>query len=332
MPITGNVLVLESEDEAWKLLAALVGSKPDSVPQIRTVTVPGWPEPLLHLTNLPINGALTLPIMESLGEYQRAVWRGYSQSLFGVKDIRRVPIEKRKKMLLHFVVKNGTTTVKVDPQELANGLISGALDKMPPEYLLLIILAFILLYFGADAFKHWVTSRDEVKRRKLESDQVQFMSSQETERAKILASAIGKAPPVALIEQNADRAMQALTRGAQVGGGADVLGRKVSTEEAERLLETDPPEGQGKRVEADFAVDAIDATVKAGHRFEFGSVDGSQTIEAEVVPVEVSAAEVDLLWEASRHKFPVHVVINAWEVGGKIERAFVMKVTRVPKK
>ncbi|MBL8689998.1 MAG: hypothetical protein JNL04_12900 [Rhodospirillaceae bacterium] len=329
MPIAGNSLVLQSEDEAWALLQELIAKKPGWAATIKTVTVTDWPEPLLYLQNLPVKGAITLPIMESLGDFQRAVWRGYSQSIFGAKDIRRVPHEKRKKLLLNFVVKDGSTTVSANPTEFIQTVASEAVKAMTGEQVLIFLIATVVLYFGTTAFTHFRTAREETERRKVEADQAKFMSAQETERARILAEAVRQVPRVAPIEQTAGRGMMALTRAAAASGGATVLGSPLDVDTAEKILSEPKPEGEGRKIEGIFTVDTIDAKVQEGHRFEFRAAKSDETIDAEVIPVQVTEAEINLLWEASRKKFSVRVSINAWEVAGKIERAFVMKVEKV---
>ncbi|EGY02269.1 hypothetical protein AZA_53072 [Nitrospirillum viridazoti Y2] len=142
-----------------------------------------------------------------------------------------------------------------------------------------------------------------------------------------MTEAFRQVPALSSMETHASHAMEALTKAATLNSRSSILGTEIDEETARSLLEKPKQEKKGRSIDGTFTVRAIDTKLEDGHIFEFDSLNGNEKIDAEVIPLQVSADQIDLLWDASRNKTPVRVKMNAREVNGKIVRGYVMSVS-----
>lgn len=291
------------------------------------------PQAVLHFALGEGEGVITTQVMKSLQDYQTAALKAYAAIMYGSPRLKVIPPAIRKDIQIKYFVKSGTTTIEADIKDAIISLLHGAIDKMENWHLLILAAVFILAFMSKEGFKLWIErqkSLDDRKaaleERRIDADKDRIAQEQETERMRLLAQAFTRIPQAVVIDRQAGEGMAALTRAAIATRGAEVVGLRLTQDEAADLLRGPRKEREGMSQNGLYLVKRINFDYEPGQLYGLHHCETGEEFIAEAVPVEVSSAQLETLSRLAHAKEPVRLKVNVSRYGGVVTRAFILGV------
>lgn len=189
----------------------------------------------------------------------------------------------------------------------------------------LTVTTFLVLYFATDAGRAWLAEHYKAK---IASDTILErikLSELETERMKILGSAISKSEPLKILKDEAHNSKMALIRPSIQHEKSRVLGTEITNEEAETILSKEKKKGEGKRLDGIYKINHISTESAEGYIVTIENIGTGAEFSAEVNYNELTAEDIHAIFVFAENKSPIHMLINAWFIDEKIVRAQVMR-------
>ena len=197
----GTRLKITNEEDAWVLFSRL--QKGDSV-ELQDVEFVGWPQITIKVTSG--DASISSEMMEAFLWYQDMIYRSAGLIIRGKGDLRNQSIIEKESLEIRVKVSKGSTIGEIDLTDIVKGIGSEAVGKMSSTEITFLLLAAGLLWTGQSIYKTYMNSKLkekelEAKERERESYQTQQleMSKEETNRAKLMASAMHKSAIVAIL-------------------------------------------------------------------------------------------------------------------------------------
>jgi len=324
VPDYEDIFPAPSEDELWELLRRLL-EDPKAVASIRRISIKGWRPELFYLPDEPIGHSLSPSVAQAITEFHRQLQRSYAYLAYGETRATLLSAEDRRLLDVRFIATDGSSGLEV-ADEIVDALVLGLIGKMSGEQITLAILVFLLLFFSQSFGRYWINEHYSLKRRNEESDERMRLSEQETERAKIMATALSQHPELAPLKDGSDGAKMSLVKAAKNFDRSRVQGADLTAKEARIITKQAKAEGEGRRIDGLFEIARINPEYEEGHIFRLKREDSDDEFEAQANYSELTSEDIHILYKAAENKSYVYAFVNAWFIDGRITRATIVRV------
>jgi len=188
-------LIISNETQAVDLLERLLNGK--ELEKDADIKFQGWPVFNIRIKGKDFDGSIPTRIMPTLLDLQAEVNKLYCVSRYGDPDTRKLTKKDREQLELIIKVDKGSSIYETFLQDPFYKILQDAVQRMPPEYLLIIVISFGILATGSFAWKNWLKAQSE----KNELNYQIEMSKTEKEKIEIIANATTLAPEIKSLTQ-----------------------------------------------------------------------------------------------------------------------------------
>jgi len=127
------------------------------------------------------------------------------------------------------------------------------------------------------------------------------------------------------IKDEADDALKALTRPAAQEDHSRVRGVDLTKHQAQAVLSSGQKEREGRRLDGNYRVIDINTDIEMGYAIKLQDVDTEQEFTAYATYEELTREDIHTIFEVAEKKSVVHALVNAFFVGDRISRAFIVR-------
>lgn len=329
----GEEIVISSEEDAWNVLEmALLGAFENvEHPAIR---FDGWPRFQIRLS-VP-DATITPSIMEGFIELQDAIYRTHAILYRGSADLRPLTRDEREGLEFTVKVEGGSSIFEIDGQQAIEELLKVLAAEMEPTHWIIVILSVSVLFFGRLAWKDYLEERaktrgEEIKSREKREliENLRYLSEQETERLKILATALGESDRLPAVEEVIDDGRKAVLKSIPEGVSAVLGDAEIEGVQARELAKSERRRSEEVTVEGTYAILRVDTTAPDGFRVRLQNIHDETTLTAGVQDIMISEPQRVIIREAEWAKVPIHVRIDAKLRGDQLIDAVIKDVHAV---
>lgn len=226
---------IRTEEDAWALLERVrAGAPPPD-----EIDVSDWNPELLYFPDAARGHVISPTTARAVTEFHKSLQRGYAEIVYGSPNARLLKARDLERLELEILVTDGSNGLKAIGdaiENLTSELAAALADKMTPEQITNIVLAFLLLYFGSSVAKQWIASAYRKKQKEVDANERMKLSEQETERLQIMASVVSEYKTLATVREEANEAHEALVRPATASDRTRVVGTEITADEAKVIV------------------------------------------------------------------------------------------------
>ena len=169
MEVIGDTLILDNEDDAWNLLEDF--AEQDREPQnIYHIEIRDFNFEIMYFPDEPVGHSLTAVTIKSLDEFNNELKRGYTLAVYKRSNKRLLRKDDYDALNIKIVAKDGSTGYDIVKDLFLDGFIGKAIEKMTGEHLVVVLVFLILCFFGNLAFRHFLTSRTDIAKEKINAE------------------------------------------------------------------------------------------------------------------------------------------------------------------
>ncbi len=332
--------IISNENDAAAILQELLDN-PKAV-DIHNIEIKDWKHFTIYLQGEKFDNSLTPTVMKGIIELQRAIYEAYALTVYNDKNINRLSRQEKQDLELKVVVYEGSSLLDIDVNGIAAKFLEGTVDKMNSGQSVMLIMAFLLLYFSSSALKHFLDYRQAIKEKEMETEQTK--SSQEamvdavkniveahTEKDKkvleVLEKAIEQNPRVRQIEQTAIQTANTLVRSTRNADNViinDVA--EFSGDTAEYLTRAPKLDWQPIRLDGRYRLLRVNSSDSRQRKMTLLNLDNGRELTAILEDNTIGSRHLQLLGEAEWNLHPVELKVKAKMKGNQIKDAEIMSV------
>lgn len=356
---------LLSEDAAWEFLeqAVAVAGQPEGIrDNSPTFTKDGlalaflalyrgdndevieidWTKLELSLRGSKYHSTLTPALMTALLDFQSGINRSLSLVQYGVENARLLTDVEKSGVEILVEVREGSSLIQVDGTEVAKHFIDAVVNKMTGTEAAIVIIVFILAFFGYFGLKMFLVKRAEIQIKKIEADErnkdrdaaaaeararygeLVAMSEQETRRTELLTRAFALVPQAEKIADQAERAHESIVRASAEADVALVQGAVITGEVAADLIAAKRASGQDVTIRSVFEVLEVATNAPEGFRVKLQDVETNEVVVAHLRDALLSEKEGKAIQQAEWSKLPLRANIEGRLLRGTIKDAVIV--------
>lgn len=311
-------IVIRSEEDAYAILEL---AKDNKVPPYGNIVFDGWPTLSIYLQGDKFHQSITPTVMRGLLEFQRGIYQSYASAKYDA-PAKRLSEEEKKALEIRVDVRNGSSDFGINYQDLAVKLIEQLGAKMDPNNVLIAVVTIAVLYFGSSAYKAYLEQRKEIRSKEITDDTqkatlqaLQFTSTQETERMKIMAELSRANHRIENIGRIAYDTHSEVIKTLAAGDNSAIEGIEVGPEIAEALTKNARRKSSEVRLDGVYKLLRIDWSNPEKFKVKVRNVKTLLEIDAEVQDDSLTGKYKEALREAEWARSPVWLQINAKLVG-----------------
>tara|TARA_R110000868_G_scaffold192394_5_gene436850 strand:+ start:775 stop:1806 length:1032 start_codon:yes stop_codon:yes gene_type:complete len=327
--------LVESEDAAWKLLKRAVDGEFDDLRERPNIQFADWARLSVHLGIG--ESTITPREMRGLLAMQEALHRTYAIFRYDTRLLTTLSDEERDDLQIIVKVSPGSSNFDIDLNKILERVIDKAGDAMEAKHWMVIALAVALILGGkttySDYLDHMVQVRKEevISQEKIELLTAQkFLSAQETERMKVMTTALSEHPQLSQAESEIDAGKKGLLKSLPAGVDSEINGIPISGEIAHEIVKTARQRSEEVTIQGSYRILRVDASMSYGFRVKLENVESGDTFTTGVQDILKSEEQVNLLKDAEWAKRPVMVTINGKVRRGQIVEAVIIGVEEIP--
>lgn len=319
-PIT---LAIESLDDAWSWFEAATKGLP--IPELSALTFENWPVLAFKIDGRDWHSSVPTRIMGPLLDYHRDLQRAYANIRYGTPAAQRLKDEERDQLELVVGVAEGSSEFLADLAKQFGSFAGEAIKKMSAQQVVIVVLGLGLLFTAPEIYKEYISERQS----QTEALKTVQLSQQETERLRIMSAAVAKSPQLEEARIDQRETENRILKSVKPQDRITVAG--VTLNGGETALITRPAQASAERLSVSgiFRILRTDTDRPSGVRIKVESILDGQQITADV-PIELPAAQKDLIAHAEWHLRPIALTIDAERYRDQIRHASVVSVQAVP--
>ena len=153
---------INSEEQAWEVLSDLLDDKIE-IESLDDLVLGDWVKATVLIPGQRYDSALNTYMMQGWQDAQRAVYRSYALVSKGSADGRVLSDLEKDNLELVVKVKSGSSDQEVDLVGILKEAASGAVEKMEPQQIAIVLIVLILTWGGQAVFRNWLNNRKEEK-------------------------------------------------------------------------------------------------------------------------------------------------------------------------
>lgn len=320
-------LFIRNEDDAWRVLKYALDDG-SNIPEDIDVIFEGWPTYDLNIKGKDWHSTVPTRVMAPLLEVQKDLHRAYTAICYSSGNLNRLTVEDREKLELVIEVKEGSSEYDADLWKQLGAIAEAAVGKMTGTEIIITVVSLGLIITGGAVAKHWISTRLKEK----ESDNQIALSTQETERVRVITEAMSNRPVIEEIRDSSIITQSRMLKVLKPGDRIVTSGVTLSSEEASEVAQTERAVSEDIDIRGVFRVLANDASRSEGFRIKVQRVSDALTLSAEV-PIELDIDQKKLIKDAewSKGMELVSLHITGSMLRGKINNAVVYSASKPAK-
>jgi len=318
---------ISSEDELWELLNKII-SDPEGVSAYAPVEITSWENQLLYFPNEEVGHSIRPAIAKAVTDFHASLSKAYAIALYGQSSRIVLKREDKEALDLILLVTDGSTGL-VPLAKAIERLANTMRDKLTGKQVTAIIVVMILVYFGESVAKQYFAAELEAKSEKIEADERIELSKQETERMRLVTEAFKRfGLPTDIIDE-AEDGLRGLTKPATNNDRTHVRGVPLTKRQALTILSGKAKEKEGRRLDGEYRVLDINTESDEGYIVRLQAVDTTEEFNAFANYAELSQEDIHVIFEVAEEKSVMHGLVNAFFVGDKISRAYIVRANKL---
>lgn len=325
---------IQSEEEAWDVLKQLIDGQ-IRVRSIDEIQLGGWVKSTIYIPENRYDSAMSPYMMKGWIDAQKALFRSYALVSKGAANGRLLTDAEKDQLEIIVTVKSGSSDQQTELNDVLKEVLVGAVDKMDPTTLAIVLIASALIWAGQSSLRSWLDNRKEIKLAESNNAaMIKALSTIETvaQGDKANAEAIQKAlemePLLEGLKNEADEARHSLVRHASQSD-AYLNGVSIPANAAHALTTSSRSSSEDVRKDGVYYIRKVDTTVPDGFRVHLEAKDTGEVFQANVQEVLSSLTDREVIQEAEWSKAPVWLQVNAKLMRNQIVDARVLRADRV---
>jgi hypothetical protein len=312
------VIRITSADDAWMYLE--MATKGEGLPDDFDIVFDGWPKMEIKFNGKDWKGTVPTRIMQPLLDAQKDLHRTYVMMAYGYPNLRKLTEEDRDNLEIVVKVNEGSSEYIAELAEHFTEIAKQAVGKMESKHILISILGCATIWGGSEVAKAKLSADLEATK----SEQAVHLSQQETERLKIMASAMKQSTVIAETKTNFEATQTKMLKAVKPGDSVVIRDVPINSVQAAEITQKDRAESIEKYMSGTFRVLANDASKESGFRIKISRFEDGLTFYADV-PLSLNEDCKSLIQKAEWNKGNqlVDLDIRAVVLNGRVTRAVV---------
>ncbi len=329
-----ETLPVESEDEAWRLLALFAEGDDHQRPFIPKLGK--WPRADFTFWIDGGNAVLTAPVMEAMLEFQSSINRAFMLAAEGSTNLRGLSEDERSSFEALFKIRRGSSKIEVDLQDLSKEFIKTAVGKLSGRQITVIILAFVLLFGGVAYWKAWLEHQKDITLAETQNQQTKellasqkFASEIDLKKMEIMHdTVVAVLGSRAIVEASNDSRKSVLKAAARVRD-TQVAGQSLPPEVAKPMARSARSVSELDSRTGEFDVLRVDTNVSDGFRVRLRDRSDGVEFFASVRDRLLSENDRKLIQRGEWEKKPIVAQVHITKRRGEIVAARIGDVSGV---
>lgn len=334
-----SALIIKSESDAWEVLSLIVSESFDFEKYGAGIHFSDWLSQLMVVDSTPINGSMNTSLMRVFMEYQASIQKSYKILKYGVNSNKRLKDYERDFLDLNIVVREGSSVYNTEGGSFLDKMLREVVGKMEPKQIPITIIICVLIvalsYFGSEMFTAYWKAQSSMKEieaklqeEKIRSEERASLSEKESARQNTLLIAMLKSEEARAVVAQAETAHRTLLKGAVIADGARIHGVEVTAEKAAQVLSNPRRSGMPAALDGEYEVVEITREDDGAFLVDLRNVASGVLVNAEARELLLPREQVDILFKALRREgHKVQVILNAWQIEGRITSAAIARVS-----
>lgn len=330
---------IDSEERAWEVLADLLDGK-IKIESLDDIEMGDWVKATVYIPAERYDSALNTYMMQGWQDAQRAVYRSYALVAKGTADGRVLSDLEKDNLELVVKVKSGSSDQEADLFGVLKEIAAGAIEKMEPEQVAIVLITLILTWGGQSVLRTWLNNRKEVKLTELReatnkeafqtvSKAMEAVQAVATDQNKIavLQEAAKKVPVVDGLREEAQKARNSIVKH-NSQSDAMINGVSIPAEVGQSITRESRTSATEERKDGVYRVQKVDTQVADGFRVYVENVETDEQFSASVQEIMSSLSHREVIKDAEWSKVPVQLQINAKVNKGKVTEALILRADK----
>jgi hypothetical protein len=331
-PTVPLIITITSDNDAWDVFEKAMNNVFTEDVELK---FENWP--ILNIVmKSPIHyGSLTARNMAGMIELQNSIYRTYALTVYNTLSLTRLSDDDKNRLALVFKISEGSSDIITFLFDQLESLTQGMKDKMEPKHYLVLVLGAGLIWASYAGYSNWLQNEKDMflaeqqtKTRRIELDERQFATTEETRRMELLTSAFAVEPKLEQIQETVDETRAAIFKSAldaesiTIAGVENVKGTTLKT-----ILSSPRSKSVDDRLDGIFRIVKVDSSKFDYFTVTLRNIDDGVVISAQIKDSDiVEKKKKTCLQEAEWNKRPVLVQMNIKRNKGNIVDASIVKV------
>lgn len=321
-------LLVSNDKQAFDLLEKAFNSELGHKPY--KVKFDNWPVLKIKLQGDGYDGTITADMAAGLVEFQHAMNRSYARLVHNSSNARVLSSDERDALKFKAKVDKGSSLYEINLGQWAEQLVTGAINKMNPEHLVITTVSLALVAAGTLATKWYLTHRSQDKKVEAELQERISMSKEETRRHEILAHALAQKPVIDFARQDFDVARTGLLKGVGDAENLTISGIEISNETAQTIARAKRSESKERQINGNYKILRVDWQQEDEVRIKVLNIESGLEFMASCTDRSLEKEHISLMKDAEWSRSTVYLSINATELRGEITTATIVNVVAQP--
>lgn len=325
-------LVIKSEDDAFRFLQQTIDGQVnfDNI----NVTFDGWPNLAVHVKGDKFDSSLTPSLMKGFLELQKGINRSYCLVRYGTPNTNVLTRKEREELEIQVKVGQGSTTTNIDLQSLLSNISTQVIDKMDPKTLAFTLVSLALIWGGKVSYAKYLENRRQIRETEVKSEETRellknqtFLSEQETERTRILATAFANNAQVAGLSSVAEDSKSVFIKELGTAAHSTIQGIEIDGDMATELAKNARRKSIDIAFNAKFRILLVDSSDPETFKVRLRNMETNDEFTAKVQDKSLDSRYIKALQYGEWSKKPVQLIISAKSMDNEIKNALVLEAT-----
>ncbi|WP_321849689.1 hypothetical protein [Burkholderia diffusa] len=320
-------LTVKSDDEAFDLLEAAlrheVGDQPIEL------IFDQWPKLQVRLVGEGFDSSISPDLAQAMVDFQQALNRAYARFVHNSANARVLTAEEKASIEFRAKVESGSSLVTFDLGKFGETLSNALVAKMTPEMIVVSVLGLGLLGAGYLSYKAFLSQRTKEKEISSEAEKLIALSTQETERMKILASALKVNKDLGGSASDFDQVRGQIVKSGIHADSVSVGGLSIDAETAKVVAISKRSGSVETQMNGAYQVLATDLRQTDFIKLRIRRVQDGFEFVATFEDQSLERAQIRLLQEAEWGRKQVFLSINAVLLRDEVTKATVISVREI---
>lgn len=324
-----SVITIRSEDDAYGLLQKLV-DKSINIGD-RQLSFEGWPTLTLRLQGQDYQSTITPPVMKAFLELQLGIYRSYATAKYNSPH-KRLTNEEKSALEIRVKVEPGSSIFSIDMQQLLERLCHELVGKMDPTTIVISVLGAGVIWGGVSSYKSYLDHRTQVRQTEIKSEenrvlieQLKFGQEQETQRAKVLADALGQNARLQTIANISEDTKASLIKRSSGADIIEIQGVELTGQVAEELVKNARRKSEELRLDGLYRILNVDSSNPEEFKVKIRCQSSGDEFVAKVQDRTLERLHLEALKNGEWSRKAVKLQINAKLLDDAIKDAVVIK-------
>lgn len=324
--------IISNESDAIRFLEQYLDD-PDSI-AILNVKIESWSNFTIHLTGEKFHNSITPSVMKGVIELQHSLYQAFALAVHGQSNTSLLTKEQKKQLEIVVVVKDGSSILDFDINEMLKSLIETTAGKMSSTQVLVLILFTVVVYFGTSAWRSWLEKRNEKAETETDADvqkQVIESLSKTNERAIAVLEKFAEQNTKAQdIYEKSAQAKNQVVRATHYAQEIDLDGLATLTgEQAEYLTRQPRHDWETVRLDGRYRMLRVNSSSTLERKVTIRNLESNREFTATLEDTTLEKRHLEQLSIAEWNHHPLQLKIKAKMKHGNLKDAIIISVEKV---